>query len=481
MPLDREGLPRIYTGALSASARWRSGYAADCKSVYAGSIPARASSRTDRLSSRPVLTETLPPFHGVRAMARDDPFGTMIRPMNRESCRTRWGIAWIAITAGIICGMQVGKAPPMISGIRGSLQIDLVGAGFYMSIINGLAVAVGIVAGVFADQIGRRRAVTLGLVAIIAGNLLGAMAETATVMYASRIMEAVGFVSIVTAVPGLLSELVAAKDQRMALSAWSIYMPAGFCLMMAAAPLLTQVEGWRLIWWLNAAAVALFLLLFLSATRGVGGRPAEARSLRGLRDVVSRPGPWLLGLIFMSYTTQWFGVLTWMPTIMEQAGLSTADAGLGVALVVGANMAGCLGSGPLLNLGLARWKIVVGCSLSLSVLAFGIYDGTLPPETRLLLAALFSAIGGLIPGAVLAGAPMHSPGARNIGTTNGVIVQCTNLGSLLGPPAVAWLAVQAEGDFGAARWLVLAAGLTGVALALTLRTVEQRMQAAAPS
>lgn len=400
----------------------------------------------------------------------------MGEPTTDTSAKTRWGIAWVAIGAGIVCGMQVGKAPPMISGIRDTLGIDLVGAGFYMSIINGLAVAIGIIAGVFADQIGRRRAVTLGLLGIIAGNLMGALADSASVMYASRILEAVGFVSIVTAVPGLLSELVAQKDQRSALSAWSIYMPAGFCVMMAAAPLLASQEDWRLIWWLNGVLVALFLMLFLTATRGIGGRPRQARSLSGLRAVASRPGPWLLGLIFMSYTTQWFGVLTWMPTIMEQAGLSTADAGLGVALVVGANMAGCLGSGPLLNFGLARWKIVVACSLTLSVLAFGIYDPTLSPTLRLLLAALFSAIGGLIPGAVLAGAPMHSPGASNIGTTNGVIVQCTNLGSLLGPPAVAWLAVQAGGDFGAARWLVLVAGLTGTLLAFTLRTVEHRMQ-----
>jgi len=400
----------------------------------------------------------------------------MGEPTTETSVKTRWGIVWIAIGAGIVCGMQVGKAPPMISGIRDALGIDLVGAGFYMSIINGLAVAIGIIAGVFADQIGRRRAVILGLLALIAGNLTGALAASASVMYASRILEAVGFVSIVTAVPGLLSELVAQKDQRSALSAWSIYMPAGFCVMMAAAPLLASQDDWRLIWWLNGGLVALFLMLFLAATRGIGGRPRQARSLSGLRAVASRPGPWLLGLIFMSYTTQWFGVLTWMPTIMEQAGLSTADAGLGVALVVGANMAGCLGSGPLLNLGLARWKIVVACSLTLSVLAFGIYDPSLSPTIRLLLAALFSAIGGLIPGAVLAGAPMHSPGASNIGTTNGVIVQCTNLGSLLGPPAVAWLAVQADGDFGAARWLVLAAGLTGMLLAFTLRKVEQRMQ-----
>jgi hypothetical protein len=40
----------------NAKATWRSGYAADCKSVYAGSIPAVASNDLDRNAARPTLT-----------------------------------------------------------------------------------------------------------------------------------------------------------------------------------------------------------------------------------------------------------------------------------------------------------------------------------------------------------------------------------------------------------------------------------------
>ena len=45
MPLDPEAI--VATKAPPSSARWRSGYAEDCKSLHAGSIPARASTPLD--------------------------------------------------------------------------------------------------------------------------------------------------------------------------------------------------------------------------------------------------------------------------------------------------------------------------------------------------------------------------------------------------------------------------------------------------
>lgn len=395
--------------------------------------------------------------------------------VNAAAARTRWGVVLTAVGAGMLMGAQVGKAPPMIAAIRGDLGLDLVAAGFFMSLINGVAVLTGIMAGVFADNAGRRRAVLLALAVLFVGNALGATAGEAVQMFASRLCEAFGFVVIVVSAPGLIMEAAAPRDVRMALSVWSTYMPAGFAAMMAAAPFIAPPEHWRTVWWFNAGLTVAYAALFLSVTRGLGAPPAGARRLHGLAEVVRRPGPWLMGVSFMLYTVQWFGVLTWLPSILQGVGLTAAAAGAGVALVVAANIAGNLAAGVLLSRNVPRWSIIAVCSLSLGLLTLGIYDGGIDPVLRLLLAGLFSAVGGAIPGAVLAGAATHSPTPAQVGITNGVIVQCTNLGSLVGPPAVAWMAAMAGGDFTAARWLTLAAGLTGVAVALALRGVERRM------
>jgi cyanate permease len=400
-----------------------------------------------------------------------------------KAATTRWAVVLTAVGAGMLLGAQVGKAPPMIAAIRADLGLDLVAAGFFMSLINGVAVATGILAGVFADNAGRRRAVLLALAVLLAGNVLGATAAGAPQIFASRLCEAFSFVVIAVAAPGLILEATAPRDVRMALSVWSTYMPAGFAAMMAAAPFIAAPEHWRTVWWFNAGLTVIYAAVFLTMTRGLGRRPMGTGRLRGLAEVVRRPGPWLMGVAFMLYTVQWFGVLTWLPTILQGVGLSAAAAGAGVAVVVAANIPGNLAAGVLLSRGAARWKIIAACSLALGLLTLGIYDSGLDPVFRLVLAGLFSAIGGAIPGAVLAGAATHSPSPAQVGITNGVIVQCTNLGSLLGPPAVAWMAAMAGGDFTAARWLTLAAGVAGVAVALALRGVERRLgeaPAAAP-
>lgn len=394
------------------------------------------------------------------------------------AARTRWTVVLVAVGAGMLMGAQVGKASPMIAAIRADLGLDLVAAGFFMSLINGVAVLCGILAGVFADTAGRRRAVLLALAVLLASNALGATAAGPAQMFASRLCEAFSFVVIVVSAPGLIMEAAAPRDVRMALSVWSTYMPSGFAAMMALAPFIAAPEHWRAVWWFNAGLTAAYAALFLGATRGLGARPAGARRLAGMAEVLRRPGPWLMGVAFMLYTVQWFGVLTWLPSILQGVGLSAAAAGAGVALVVAANIAGNLAAGVLLSREVPRWIIIAVCSLSLGLLTLGIYDDGLSPGLRLALAGVFSAVGGALPGAVLAGAAFHSPSQAQVGITNGVIVQCTNLGSLLGPPAVAWMAAMAGGDFTAARWLTLAAGVAGTVVALVLRGVERRMAGA---
>jgi len=390
---------------------------------------------------------------------------------------TRWAIVLTCVGGGVLLGFQVGKAPPMIGAIAAELDLDLVASGFFMSLINAVVVLTGVVAGLLADNTGRRRSLVIGVLLLIAGNVTGASAGSADMLFLSRLMEALAFGAIITSAPGMIMQASRPRDVGIALSAWSTYMPGGFAVMMALSPLIANPENWRTIWWLNAAIAAAYLVLFLIVCRDVGQRPTEQRRLKGLAETLKRPGPWLLGTAFGLYTIQWFGVLTWLPSMMKLAGLSTAQAGWGVALVVGGNAFGALAAGFVLRRGVPRWSIIAGCSLGLGLCTLGIFDDSLPIVWRLALAGLFSTVGGLLPGSVLSGAAVHSPSPAQVGVVNGMIAQCTNLGSLLGPPLVALVASSANGDFTVARWLTLTAGVCGVCVALAIRGVEKRLGA----
>ena len=59
--------------------------------------------------------------------------------------KTSWGIVWMALFAGIVAGLQVGKVPPVLSVLRNELGIDLVTAGWVASLFSGCGALLGMV------------------------------------------------------------------------------------------------------------------------------------------------------------------------------------------------------------------------------------------------------------------------------------------------------------------------------------------------
>ena len=47
--------------------------------------------------------------------------------------KTRWGIVALAIAAGVVAAIQVGKVPPLITQLQADLDLSLVAAGWLAS------------------------------------------------------------------------------------------------------------------------------------------------------------------------------------------------------------------------------------------------------------------------------------------------------------------------------------------------------------
>lgn len=335
----------------------------------------------------------------------------------------------------------------------------------------------GLTTGLIADRIGRRRLLFAGLALLCLGGLAGAAAADAASLLLSRLLEGIGVVTIVVAAPAMVAEAADPAQARLALGVWATYMPAGVALAMASAPAIADTAGWRGLWLIGSLAVALFALLCLFRLPPTLGRPAGNPGLgfaAAWKGAASRPGPWLLGACFGAYALQWFAVVTWLPTlVIEATGASAAAVGPFVALVVAVNIIGNLAGGRLLQAGLRPSTLIAAVSVTLGVLGLFVMSPATAPTLRLVLACLFSAIGGIIPGAIFAAAPRHSPGTALMGAVNGLIVQGSNLGVLLGPPVLA-LMVKLSGGWQGARWVMPVAGAVGLGLALLLRRLERR-------
>ena len=376
------------------------------------------------------------------------------------------------IASGVAASLHVGKVPPALPALREELGLGLVAAGWVASIFSAIGATLGVASGLVADRLGARRVLAAGLVSLAAGSIWGAAGDSGGALLASRVLSGLGLVAVAVSAPRIIVAATVPRDHGLALGAWSIYMPTGMAIAMLSAPFVLPSIGWRGLWLLHAGLTAIVLLIVLVATRGISVRP-------GFRGRIStepfrRPGPWLLAAAFACYTVQWFAVATWMPTfLVESRGSTREAAALAGALVVGANIIGCLAGAWLLHRRVPRWKLLAITFLIMTPCAAGAFSTVVPPLVKITLAAVFSAVGGLLPAAILAGTADHAPSPDHVATVNGFVVQGSHVGVVAGPPAFAML-VASLGGWEQGWTLLVALGLAGLGVTAGVRAIERR-------
>lgn len=388
---------------------------------------------------------------------------------------TRWAAVVAAVGAGIVAAAHIGKVPPVLPAMRGELSLSLVEGGWVVSMFNALGLVSALALGLISDRFGARRMALLGLGALVVGGVTGAAAQGPLWLLAGRAVEGIGFISVAVTAPTLVVAATAPHQRRLTLGLWSIYNPAGTATMMLAAPLLAAVFGWRGLWVIVALLAAVMAAALWRLAEAPPPRPAEtAREVVGA--TLRRPGLWLFALAFGTYTLQWTSLMVWLPSfLVENRGAGGWAAAALTALAVAVNVPGNLAAGWLLHRNTPRWLLITGPSIVMGLCGAGIFSDALPDSLRYALCLVFSGFGGMIPAAVLAGAPQHAPRPSAIGAANGLIVQGSNIGQFAGPPAVAAVVTAAGGDWSAAAALMLTAASVAAASGLAVAVLEARL------
>lgn len=397
--------------------------------------------------------------------------------------RTRWDVIILTTAAGLLAAFQIGKIPAALPDLRSELLIGFVAAGWIASILSVTSALFGVTAGLLSDRFGHRRLllVNLGIMAI--GSTMGGIAADTFWLLVSRILEGVAFLGLMVSVPSLMLQAVTARQQSFVLSVWSARMPVGMAIMIVLSPALLIEIGWRGIWFVNAG---LSLLLLVAIAARTGGLPPLVRRTsanlgRDLKLALTRPGPWLLAACFMAYAAIWMAVMTWLPTfLIEAVGYSLATAAALSALIVVCNAPSNILAGWLSQRGVDTWPMVAFPALIMGALGYLLFSDLVSDGARVPIAMGMSFAGGFLPGAVIVAVPRHSPSPAQVGAVNGIIMQGSNIGQLIGPPVLA-LAVTRSGGWDNSGWLMLSIGLFGAGMAFAVRLIEGHNERTQPT
>ena len=351
---------------------------------------------------------------------------------------------------------HVGKVPPALPSIREELDASLGQAGWLLSTINLITASGGMAIALTADRFGHRLLVLLGTALCFVASLLGAFAGSVDTLLVGRVFEGLGFIAVVVALPTLLLRIARPADQRLVMTLWTSYMPAGAGSMMLIAAVVLPGTSWRIAWLVASGASALMLVALLLRAlprRELDPVPVKRRPvLHEMAEVASSGGPLAIALCFGAYSCCWFAVIGFLPTLqVERLGFATSTAAIVTAVVTIVNVGGNLGAGWLMHYGLPRVAVIVGAALSMAFCAAGIFVDGVPDLLRLLLAGVYSAVIGVVPGALFTALPVHAPRPELVGASTGLLMQGSNIGALIGPPITG--AVVAAAGWPSAAWL----------------------------
>jgi len=279
---------------------------------------------------------------------------------------------------------------------------------------------------------------------------------------------------VVLPAPGWVRRLVAPARVSAMLGLWGAYMPLATALALLAGPWAIAAIGWRGWWWaLAALSGAMVVWLRHAAPPDAPAEPSASTSssLARLRQTLAAPGPWLVAVSFAMYSGQWLAVIGFLPSIYVQSGIAGTAAGVLTAAVAAANIAGNVGSGRLLQRGVAPPRLLATGFMTMALAAIATFAGGgeagLPATARYVAVLLFSGVGGLIPATLFTLAVRLAPGEGTMSTTVGWVQQWSALGQFAGPPLVAWVASRAGGWHW--TWTVTAAlSLLGLGLSTVI-------------
>ncbi|MDI1285135.1 MAG: MFS transporter [Reyranella sp.] len=377
----------------------------------------------------------------------------------------------------MVAAFHVGKVPPALPSILKDLDASLRQAGWLLSTINLVTALGGMAIALSADRFGHRLLVLLGTALCFAASLLGAFAGSVNALLVGRVFEGLGFIAVVVALPTLLLRIARPADQRLVMTLWTSYMPAGAGSMMLIAAVVLPGTSWRVAWLVAAAASALMLaalLLRALPRRELDSVPVKRRPvLHEMAEVASSGGPLAIALCFGAYSCCWFAVIGFLPTLqVERLGFATSTAAIVTALVTIVNVGGNLGAGWLMHHGLPRVAVIAGAAVSMAFCAAGIFVDGVPDLLRLVLAGVYSAVIGVVPGALFTALPVHAPRPELVGASTGLLMQGSNIGALIGPPITG--ALVASAGWPSAAWLTSVALGVMAAAGLFLHWRETR-------
>lgn len=362
------------------------------------------------------------------------------------------------LVAGVFAGAQLGKIAPLVGYYRDEIGFSLVLIGWLTSAIGIFVALLALPAGWAVGVLGARPSFVWSSVVLAAGGIALALFQSPAFILAARLVEGLGYLALVIAIPAILTTVSPPSWRGAALALWGGFVPVGFAAADFLAVALLDAASARLYLLANVACFAAFAVASALLLGRVGdmtpdrspiefgeGRPTVAGSLS--TAVVAA------ALAFGAYVVLSVGFFAFMPAFVAERGNLLLSAGV-IALSV---PAGNLLASLFMRRGSARvaaW-LAAGGFAAAAVAAVPAFASS-AAATVTAAALVFAVAGGVTASALFAAVPYIVPKGGSVAVAIGLVAQTGGLGTVFGPP-LAGHVIERYGWAGYAWFLAMVA------------------------
>jgi MFS family permease len=368
-----------------------------------------------------------------------------------------WIILFVTMLAGVTAPLNQFKVPPMMPVLMEKFQLDLSTASLLMSVFAITGLVLALPAGIISQKLGAKVTGLIALGCLLVGAATGAIAASADVLLASRLIEGAGMGLIAVVAPAVINSWFPPEKRGLPMGIWATWVSLGSLIIYNLAPALNRLADWRAVWWAGAvfALVALgFYGLLIRVPPAIETvSPKADQTMPGLKQSLANRNIWLLALAFGCFNFVLVGVIaTFFPTFLKSVrGYSLADASFitslkMVAVILAAPLAGWLSDT------IASPKRVILVSLA-ALAGFMVFPFSITGWLVPLSMVVLGIIAGSLPSATFAAVPEVMGDGRMSGIGIGVIMVGQNLGQLVGPVIFSSL-VESTGWVTAGYWTI---------------------------
>jgi MFS family permease len=382
--------------------------------------------------------------------------------------------AWVALfalyMATLSAPLNLFKLPPVMTTIQKAFNMSMSGSGDLMSIFSIMGFVLAIPAGYILKRFGIKPTALFAVGSVAVGSCLGAIADTARMLFVGRFVEGVGMGLIMVAAPLAISLWFPAEKRALPTGIWASSVGIGNVATLLFAPSMAVAYGWRSVWWagagFSALAFVLFAILFrLPRKEEMFDAPAPASKALApeespsLAKGMANSSFWMVSIAFGCYNLVVMAMCSFLPAFLEIGrGYSlTFEKGvlMNASFVTAFIMLASIFSGPgggHLSDRLGKRKAIVLISYVLMTLTFLVpftVTGWMIPAYMI----VFGLVGGPIAPILLAAVPEVAAKPQLIGIGMSVAALGQNIGMYIGPTLFSRIQ-EANGWATAGYWMI---------------------------